>query len=53
MYDFSILPIEFISNMYEKFIGKENQENEGAYYTPTFLVDYIVSNYREKVKGIK
>lgn len=43
MYDFSILPIEFISNMYEKFIGKENQEDEGAYYTPTFLVDYIVS----------
>ena len=43
IYDFSILPIEFISNMYEKFIGKENQENEGAYYTPTFLVDYIVS----------
>lgn len=43
MYDFSILPIEFISNMYERFIGKENQEAEGAYYTPTFLVDYIVS----------
>lgn len=43
IYDFSILPIEFISNMYEKFIGKENQEDEGAYYTPTFLVDYIVS----------
>ena len=43
MYDFSILPIEFISNMYEKFIGKENQEDGGAYYTPTFLVDYIVS----------
>lgn len=43
IYDFSILPIEFISNMYEKFIGKENQEKEGAYYTPTFLVDYIVS----------
>lgn len=43
IYDFSILPIEFISNMYEKFIGKENQETEGAYYTPTFLVDYIVS----------
>lgn len=43
IYDFSILPIEFISNMYEKFIGKENQETEGTYYTPTFLVDYIVS----------
>lgn len=43
IYDFSILPIEFISNMYEKFIGKENQETEGVYYTPTFLVDYIIS----------
>jgi hypothetical protein len=43
LYDFSILPIEFISNVYEKFIGKENQADAGAYYTPTFLVDYIVS----------
>jgi hypothetical protein len=43
LYDFSILPIEFISNVYEKFIGKENQANAGAYYTPTFLVDYIIS----------
>lgn len=43
LYDFSILPIEFISNVYEKFIGKENQADTGAYYTPTFLVDYIVS----------
>lgn len=43
IYDFSILPIEFISNVYERFIGKENQDEEGAYYTPTFLVDYMVS----------
>lgn len=42
IYDFSILPVEFISNVYEKFIGKENQENKSAYYTPTFLVDYII-----------
>ncbi|MBR5469203.1 MAG: N-6 DNA methylase [Paludibacteraceae bacterium] len=42
LYDFSILPVEFISNVYEKFIGKENQNEEGAYYTPTFLVDYII-----------
>ena len=42
LYDFSILPVEFISNVYEKFIGKENQDREGAYYTPTFLVDYII-----------
>lgn len=44
VYDFSILPIEFISNVYERFIGKENQESEGAYYTPYFLVDYMVEN---------
>ncbi|PKP20481.1 MAG: hypothetical protein CVU04_03790, partial [Bacteroidetes bacterium HGW-Bacteroidetes-20] len=42
-YDFSVLPIEFISNVYERFIGKENQAKAGAYYTPTFLVDYIIS----------
>jgi hypothetical protein len=41
LYDFSIIPIEFISNVYELFIGRENQETEGAYYTPLFLVDYI------------
>lgn len=42
LYDFSILPIEFISNVYERFIGNENQRKQSAYYTPTFLVDYIV-----------
>lgn len=44
VYDFSILPVEFISNVYERFIGKENQEKKGAYYTPLFLVEYIVKN---------
>ena len=42
IYDFSIIPIEFISNVYESFIGDENQKKDGAYYTPTFLVDYIL-----------
>jgi len=42
IYDFSIIPIEFISNVYELFIGKEKQEEKGAYYTPLFLVDYIL-----------
>jgi hypothetical protein len=41
IYDFSIIPIEFVSNVYEKFIGKSNQAEQGAYYTPLFLVDYI------------
>jgi len=48
IYDFSILPIEFISNMYEKFIGVDKQDKESAYYTPTFLVDYIVAETVEK-----
>ena len=47
-YDFSIIPIEFISNVYELFIGKEDQENKGAYYTPLFLVDYILKETVEK-----
>jgi len=46
LYDFAIIPIEFISNVYESFIG--NQEEDSAYYTPLFLVDYILS---ETVEG--
>jgi hypothetical protein len=42
VYDFSIIPIEFISNVYESFIGENEQKKSGAYYTPTFLVDYIL-----------
>lgn len=48
LYDFSIIPIEFISNVYELFIGQDNQKNEGAYYTPLFLVDYILKETVEK-----
>jgi hypothetical protein len=43
LYDFSIIPIEFISNVYESFVGVENQAQEGVYYTPLFLVDYILA----------
>jgi len=43
LYDFSIIPIEFISNVYEYFIGVDNQSKQGAYYTPLFLVDYILT----------
>jgi hypothetical protein len=48
VYDFSIIPVEFISNVYEDFIGKENQAKKGAYYTPLFLVDYIVKETVQK-----
>ncbi len=43
LYDFSVLPVEFISNVYEMFIGSDKQREQGAYYTPKFLVDYILN----------
>lgn len=43
IYDFSIIPVEFISNVYEQFVGEDTQEKQGSYYTPLFLVDYILS----------
>ena len=48
IYDFSIIPVEFISNVYEYFIGDQNQAKKGAYYTPKFLVDYILAETVEK-----
>ena len=51
-YDFSIIPIEFISNVYELFIGQNNQKKEGAYYTPLFLVDYILKETVDKKLSI-
>lgn len=48
LYDFSIIPVEFISNVYELFIGQDQQEKQGAYYTPLFLVDYILSETVEQ-----
>lgn len=48
LYDFSIIPVEFISNVYELFIGQNQQEEQGAYYTPLFLVDYILAETVEQ-----
>jgi len=47
-YDFSIIPVEFISNIYEQFIGVDNQKDKGAYYTPVFLVNYILEKTVKK-----
>lgn len=55
VFDFSIIPVEFISNVYELFIGQKEQAKSGAYYTPLFLVEYIISqmvkNYFINNKG--
>ena len=41
-YDFNIIPVELISNIYEILIGKEKKGEDKAYYTPEFLADYII-----------
>ncbi len=53
-YDFEIIPVELISNIYETFLGTpqktandvtklSKQKEIQAYYTPSYLVDYILS----------
>ncbi|EKP13469.1 Eco57I restriction-modification methylase domain-containing protein [Leptospira borgpetersenii] len=68
-YEFSILPIEILGNIYEQFLGKtirltsshqakieekeEVKKAGGVYYTPQFIVDYIVeSTVGEKVRNL-
>ena len=43
MYDFNIIPVELISNIYEIMLGKDTQKKEKAFYTPNYLVDYILN----------
>ena len=43
-YKFDIIPIEFISNIYEYFMGDDKQKAQKTYYTPTFLVNYVLNN---------
>ncbi len=42
-YDFNIIPIELISNIYEILLSKEKQDKDKAFYTPEYLVDYIIN----------
>ena len=69
-YEFSVLPIEVLGSIYEKFLGKtirlteghqakveekpEVRKAGGVYYTPQYIVDYIVENtIGEKLKNRK
>ena len=58
-YQFSVLPVEILGNVYEQFLGKvirltpahqakveekpEVKKAGGVYYTPAYIVDYIVT----------
>jgi len=69
-YEFSVLPADILGQVYEKFLGKvirltpghqakieekpEVRKAGGVYYTPTYIVEYIVKNTVGKlVKGKK
>jgi len=59
-YEFSVIPPEILGNVYEQFLGKviritparmvkiedkpEVKKAGGVYYTPEYIVDYIVKN---------
>ena len=44
-YNFKYMPIELISAVYDRFLGenREEQRERGAYYTPMFLADTVIS----------
>lgn len=67
-YDFSVLPIEILGKVYERFLGKtirltpshqakveekpEIRKAGGVYYTPEYVVNYIVESTMGKlIKG--
>ncbi len=65
-YDFSYIPIETLSNVYEQFLhaeregevegGRGRARQLGAYYTPVHLVDFILDELDSKrplVEGMK
>lgn len=45
-YDFGFIPIETISAIYEHFLKEEDQQ-DGAFYTPRFLAEIVLDNALE------
>ena len=43
-YAFDIIPIEFISSVYEEFLSEDERGVSKAYYTPSHLVDFILDS---------
>ncbi len=50
-YDFSIIPIETISAIYEQFL-KEADEQAGAFYTPRFLAEVVLDSALDGINSI-
>jgi hypothetical protein len=50
-YDFSLIPIETISAIYERFLEEgELREDSGIYYTPPHLAELVVDIVTEKLR---
>lgn len=43
VFDFSIIPVEVISGIYESVIDEETRDNDSAIYTPPFLVEAVLA----------
>ena len=41
-YDFSFIPVELLSGLYESFLNPDTRAREGAYYTPRHLATLVV-----------
>ncbi|MBL8048922.1 MAG: N-6 DNA methylase [Chthonomonas sp.] len=51
-YDFSYIPIETLSIIYEQFLGEQGSQREaGAFYTPTSVASYVLSEV-ERVRAL-
>ena len=52
-YNFKHIPIELISAVYDRFLGEREAERRehGAYYTPMFLADCVVSQVWETLSA--
>jgi type I restriction-modification system DNA methylase subunit len=42
-YQFDKIPIQLISHIYESFLKEETKKGSGIYYTPSFLVNFMLS----------
>ena len=42
-YQFNNIPIQLISNVYEAFLKNETKRGKGIYYTPSFVVNFMLS----------
>ncbi|MEA3448581.1 MAG: N-6 DNA methylase [Bacteroidota bacterium] len=51
-YQFNNIPIQLISHVYEAFLNNRIKRGRGIYYTPSFVVDFMLSmSLKHKVKN--